>query len=348
MSNGVARPGPLLVDVAGPSLDETDADVLSHRGVGGVILFSRNYENPQQLTALIDSMREIRPNLLVTADQEGGRVQRFRDGFTRVVPMQAIGRLAAADRDAGIEAAREMAWLLATELARVGVDMPLAPVVDLDYGASQVIGDRAFAVDAQTVSTLASAFMDGLREAGSVSTAKHFPGHGYVRADSHAELPIDERDRRQLDDDIVPYRQLIAAGLESVMMAHVRYPQIDVLPASLSRRWITDILRGELGFTGCVFCDDLSMGGAAAIGDYRERARLAQTAGCDYVPVCNNRSAVLALLDAVLWDDELACQRRERLHALCSARKNGAVGPAAADESRWQAAVELNARLAVA
>jgi len=344
MNDVLPRPGPLLVDVAGLELEDGDAAVLSHRGVGGVILFARNYDSPDQVSELIASMRAIRPNLLVTADQEGGRVQRFRDGFTRVSSMGAIGRLAVRDRAAGIEAAREMAWLLASELSSVGVDMPLAPVVDLDYGVSEVIGDRAFADTADLVSDLAHAFMQGLRDAGSASTAKHFPGHGCVSADSHAELPVDRRELAQLDDDIEPYRRLIADGLESLMMAHVRYPAVDALPASLSRNWITDHLRGRLGFRGCVFCDDLSMGGAAAIGDYRERARLAQTAGCDYVPVCNNRSAVLALLDAVLWDDEPACHRRERLHAACNARH--LAGREISDKPRWHAAVALNARLA--
>ncbi|MES1925441.1 beta-N-acetylhexosaminidase [Salinisphaera sp. T31B1] len=344
MNEGVARPGPLLVDVAGTRLDDSDAAVLAHRGVGGAILFTRNYDNPEQLAELIADMKRIRPNLLITADQEGGRVQRFRPGFTQVVPMRMIGRLAEHDAQAGIDAAREIAWLLAVELGRVGVHLPLAPVVDLDYGASAVIGDRAFASDAELAGTLARAFCEGLVEAGSAGTAKHFPGHGYVRADSHAELPIDHRSRGELAVDMAPYQALIGAGLASVMMAHVRYPAMDVLPASLSRYWITDVLRGELGFNGCVFCDDLSMGGAAAIGDYRERARLAQTAGCDYVPVCNNRDAVLALLDAVLWDDEPACQRRERLYAACAATRS-AHPPEPAD-ARWQAAVALNNRLA--
>ncbi|GAB3685838.1 beta-N-acetylhexosaminidase [Salinisphaera aquimarina] len=345
MNDGVYRPGPLLVDVAGTRLTDADAQVLSHRAVGGVILFTRNFDNREQLAELTAAMRDVRPNLLITADQEGGRVQRFREGFTPVVPMRAIGDLARRNLAAAITAAREIGWLLAVELARVGVDMPLAPVVDLDYGFSEVIGDRAFAGDADTVIALSRALAQGLRGAGSVATAKHFPGHGYVPADSHAELPSDERDRARMADDVAPYAALVADGLESVMMAHVRYPAVDSLPASLSRFWIAQVLRAEIGFDGCIFCDDLSMGGAAAIGDYRERARLAQTAGCDYVPVCNNRDAVLALLDAVLCDDEAACLRREHLHAAC---RQGVDDSDAAleDSARWQAATELNARLA--
>lgn len=342
MNDRVQRLGPLLVDIAGTRMTPADERLLAHPAVGGAILFTRNFESREQLRELTAAMRAVRPNLLITADQEGGRVQRFRDGFTRIASMRAIGRLAAEDRDAGTEAAREIGWLLAAELAQVGVDMPLAPVVDLDYGVSQVIGERAFAADAETTIALARAFADGLRDARSAATAKHFPGHGHVRADSHAELPVDERSRAELRQDMAPYRELAAQGLESVMMAHVRYPAVDARPASLSSLWIGDVLRGEMGFDGCVFCDDLSMGGAAAVGDYAERARLAQDAGCDYLPVCNDRDAVLGLLDIVSCEHDDACRRRERLQALCT----GARQPEAIAAPRRDAAVALNGRLA--
>lgn len=334
-----------MVDVEGTRLSREDEAVLAHPAVGSAIIFTRNYEDPSQLAELTAAMREARPNLLIVADQEGGRVQRFREHFTRVVPMRAIGALAARDSAGGLSAAREIGWLLASELAQVGVDMPLAPVVDLDYGASTVIGDRAFSGDAATVGALAQALGEGLRDAGSASTAKHFPGHGYVAADSHAELPVDERDRSGLAEDMAPYGALMKHGLDSLMMAHVRYPAIDDLPASLSPRWIGDILRGEYGYDGCVFCDDLSMGGAAVIGGFSERARLAQAAGCDYLPICNDRAATLELLDAVRIDDEASAMRRLALHARCAGSRAGTESQALEDNPRWQAAVELNAKL---
>lgn len=346
MSEPAHRPGPLIVDVAGTRLSAADEHLLAQPAVGGVIIFTRNYRDPVQLAELTAAMRAVRPNLLITADQEGGRVQRFREGFTRIVPMRAIGALARRDRAAGRHAAREIGWLLAAELTRAGVDMPLAPVVDLDYGASTVIGDRAFGRDPALVAELAQALAEGLHAGGSAATAKHFPGHGYVIADSHAELPVDERDRNGMQDDLAPYAGLINTGLDSLMMAHVRYPRIDELPASLSRRWITGILRGEYGFDGCVFCDDLSMGGAAAIGDYRERARLAQAAGCDYLPVCNDRAAALALLDAVDIENGNARRRRERLAARCGKPRALDATRPIADDTRWQAAHALNAQLA--
>lgn len=346
MSEQAHPPGPLIVDVAGTTLNHEDERILAHPAVGGAILFTRNFTDPVQLAALTAAMRTVRPNLLITADQEGGRVQRFRDGFTRVVAMRAIGALAARDQAAGLHAAREIGWLLAAELGRVGVDMPLAPVVDLDYGASSVIGDRAFAAQPAPVAALAQAFGEGLHAGGSAVTAKHFPGHGFVTADSHAELPVDARDRFGLADDMAPYGTLIEAGLDSLMMAHVRYPQVDDLPASLSPRWINEILRGEYGFGGCVFCDDLSMGGAAVIGGYRARARAAQAAGCDYLPVCNDRAGLLEVIDDVRCDDGGARSRREALHARCGAAAGVDVTVKLEDNARWRAASALNAQLA--
>jgi len=348
MSERIPRPGPLIVDVASTTLSADDERILAHPAVGGAILFTRNYRDPAQLAELTAALRTVRPNLLVMADQEGGRVQRFREGFTRAVPMRAIGALAARDQVAGEHAAREIGWLLAAELGRVGVDMPLAPVVDLDYAASSVIGDRAFAAEPSQVAALAQAFGEGLHAGGSVATAKHFPGHGYVVADSHAELPVDDRDRSGLADDMTPYAALIQTGLDSLMMAHVRYPQVDELPASLSARWIKDILRGEYGFDGCVFCDDLSMNGAAVIGGYRERARAAQQAGCDYLPVCNDRAGLLEVIDAVRCDDGHACARREALHARCGAAAGVDATVRLEDNPRWQAAYAVNAQLAQA
>lgn len=344
----VAPPGPLVVDIAGTALTEADVELLAHPAVGAVILFARNYQDPAQLAELTAAMRRVRPNLLITADQEGGRVQRFREGFTRIVPMRALGRLAENEPDTARHAARELGWLLAAELAAAGVDMPFAPVVDFDYGTSGVIGDRAFAAYPIVVTALATAFAEGLSEAGSAATAKHFPGHGHVAADSHAELPVDDRAADALRADMAPYHGLIAAGLPSVMMAHVRYPALDDAPASLSPYWIGEVLRGELGFDGCVFCDDLSMGGAAAVGDYRERARLAQAAGCDYLPVCNDRAAVEAIVESVDWRDARARSQRERLHALCDRRGPPLDRASLEITRRWQDARRLNDRLSAA
>ncbi len=308
--------GPLMVDVPGRSLLPEDRDVLEHPLVGGVILFARNYENPGQLRALVDAVRAVRsPPLLVAVDHEGGRVQRFREGFTKIPPMRRLGREYGMDRARGRELARQAGWMIGAELRAVGVDLCFAPVVDLEYGVSEVIGDRAFDRDPDTVAVLGGALMAGLRDAGMAATAKHFPGHGAVVADSHVALPVDRREYVDLEADLRPYRRLIANGLSSVMAAHVVYPAVDALPASLSRRWIEGVLRGEFDFRGAVFTDDLSMAGAKAFGDVVERARLALAAGCDVLPVCNDRAAVvelLARLDAA--PEPVRALRTARLH----------------------------------
>jgi beta-N-acetylhexosaminidase len=287
-----------MIDVAGTELNSEDARVLKHPLVGGVLLFSRNYRDRAQLAALTASIRALRsPQLLISVDHEGGRVQRFREGFTRLPPARALGRRYDADRHDGLKLAHEAGWLMAIELRAVGIDFSFAPCVDLDYGVSEIIGDRAFHSDADVVAALAGAYMAGMREAGMEATAKHFPGHGAVVADSHIALPVDRRDFVDLGADLLPYRLLIEDHLAGVMAAHVVFPQVDALPASLSRRWIIEILRGELGFHGCVFADDLNMAGAVAFGDVVARARLALAAGCDVLPICNDRQSVLAVLD---------------------------------------------------
>jgi beta-N-acetylhexosaminidase len=294
-----------MIDVAGTELSSEDARVLKHPLVGGVLLFSRNYRDRRQLAALNESIRALRsPQLLIAVDHEGGRVQRFREGFTRLPPARALGRRYAADKHDGLKLAHEAGWLMAIELRAVGVDFSFAPCVDLDYGVSEIIGDRAFHSDADAVAALAGAYMAGMREAGMAATAKHFPGHGAVLADSHIALPVDRRDFIDLSADLRPYRLLIEDHLAGVMAAHVVFPQVDALPASLSHRWIVDILRGELGFHGCVFADDLNMAGAVAFGDVAARARLALAAGCDVLPICNDRQSVLAVLEHI--DPDLA------------------------------------------
>jgi beta-N-acetylhexosaminidase len=311
--------GPLMVDIAGKTLTGEDQDVLRHPLVGGVILFTRNFDNAAQVEALVASIRAVRdPQLLVAVDYEGGRVQRFRDkGFTVLPPAGAFGRLYERDREQAKNMANVCGWMIGSELRGVGIDLCFAPVLDVSAGVSAVIGDRAYHADPEAITQLGASFMHGLRDAGMAATGKHFPGHGRVVEDSHESLPVDERSLQQIrDEDILPFRELIRQGLPSVMMAHIRFPQVDAQPASLSRRWIQDELRGQLGFDGVVFCDDLSMGGAAAMGSYPARARMALDAGCDMLPVCNNRAAVIELLEQLDAEPSPeAAARLERLRA---------------------------------
>jgi len=290
--------GPLMVDIAGTELTPEDVGVLGHPLIGSVLLFSRNYRDPGQIAGLTSAIRALRtPQLLVAVDHEGGRVQRFREGFTRLPALRALGRCFDGDRREALELTRAVARLMAWELRAVGVDFSFAPCVDLDYGVSEVIGDRSFHRDPEAVAALSAAYVFGMRDAGMAATAKHFPGHGAVLTDSHVALPVDRRPLVDMEGDMRPYRLLIENHLAAVMAAHVVYSAVDSLPASLSRRWISGILRRELGFHGCVFADDLSMAGAAVFGDVVERARLALAAGCDVLPVCNDRTAVVTLLD---------------------------------------------------
>jgi beta-N-acetylhexosaminidase len=334
--------GPVMVDLAGIALEPAEREMLAHPQVGSVILFTRNYESPEQLGRLVADIHAVRsPPLLVAVDQEGGRVQRFRAGFTRLPPLAAIGRRYRASRGGGLALARELGWLMAAELRAAGVDLSFAPCVDLDYGVSRVIGDRALHSDATAVGELAVAYLLGMREAGMAATAKHFPGHGAVVADSHVALPVDRREWPDLEADFAPYRRLIANGLPSVMVAHVVFPAVDDLPASLSSRWIGGVLRGDLGFQGAVFADDLSMAGAAAFGDIAARGRQALDAGCDVLPVCNDREATVALLDSLkAAPDPVSRMRLVRLHG-----RDAATEPLAA-LPRWQSAVAAAHELA--
>jgi beta-N-acetylhexosaminidase len=289
--------GPLMVDVAGTELTAADREILAHPLVGSVILFTRNYVDPPQLRALVAQIHAVRnPTLLIAVDHEGGRVQRFRPGFSALPPLRRIGHAYETDPQAGLAMARAMGWLMAAELLACGLDFSFAPCVDLDYGLSEIIGDRAFHARARVVSPLAVAYMHGMRDAGMAATAKHYPGHGAVVADSHLALPVDRRELVDMEEDIQPYRRLIANGLPAVMVAHVLFPAVDPLPASFSHRWITGELRQGLGFGGLVFADDLTMAGAASIGNLTERAARALAAGCDVLPVCNDRPGVETLL----------------------------------------------------
>lgn len=308
--------GPVMLDLQGIALEPEERELLRHPLVGSVILFSRNYESPDQLRRLVADIHAIRtPALLVAVDHEGGRVQRFQEGFTRLPAMRAVGHLYDRNRTEGLGTARHLGWLMAAELRAAGIDLSFAPCVDLDYGVSKAIGDRALHAQAAAVGELAVAYMLGMRDAGMAATAKHFPGHGAVVADSHVALPVDRRAWSDIEADLLPYRRLIANGLTAVMAAHVVFEMVDERPASLSPRWIDGVLRTELGFQGAVFADDLTMAGAAAVGDVLVRAELALAAGCDVLPVCNDRVAVLRLLDSPkLSANPVSRMRLARLH----------------------------------
>lgn len=337
--------GPLMIDLAGADLSADDAEVLRHPLVGSVLLFSRNYRNPQQLSALTAAIRALRtPQLLIAVDQEGGRVQRFRDGFTRLPASRLLGRRFDENRSDALRLTHWIGWLMAGELRAAGVDFSFAPCVDLDYGVSEVIGDRAFHRDPEAVAALAAAYLSGMREAGMAAVAKHFPGHGAVVADSHVALPVDRREFADLEPDLRPYRLLVENQLPGVMAAHVVYPAVDALPASLSRRWITDILRGTLGFHGCVFADDLTMAGAAAFGDVVRRAQLACAAGCDVLPICNDRQAVRSVLQALEPDLATAASQAR----LVRMRARGEPPAALAGSAHWRETVARIADLGVA
>ena len=286
----------LMLDIEGTQLSAEDRELLAHPATGGLIFFARNYEDPTQLRSLVDQVRQVRPEILIAVDQEGGRVQRFRQGFTRLPAMAELSHRYAADAAAAEREARLLGALMASELLTCGVDISFAPVLDLDFGHSSVIGDRSFGATAEQVVALAGAFIAGMRQAGMAATGKHFPGHGHVAADSHLELPVDER---ALDEiraaDLVPFSAL-ASTLDGIMPAHVVYSQVDEKPAGFSSFWLQQVLRRELGFDGVIFSDDLAMAGAACAGGYPQRAAAALDAGCDMILVCNDRAGALETL----------------------------------------------------
>lgn len=296
--------GPVMLDVAGKVLTADDEKRLRHPLVGGVILFARNYESSSQLAELTTSIRAVRtPPLLIAVDHEGGRVQRFREGFTRIPPMRELGKLWDAHPKKAKHLAEQAGWVLAAELRAHGVDFSFTPVLDVDYGISGVIGDRAFHADPQAISELAHSLMLGMKRAGMATVGKHFPGHGFVRADSHLEIPVDEREFSDIEMcDLIPFRQMIDFGLTAVMPAHVIYPKVDPRPAGFSKVWLKDILRTQLGFEGCIFSDDLSMEGATVAGGIVQRAEAALHAGCDMVLVCNKPDSADALLEGLVWE----------------------------------------------
>ncbi|MCH9699253.1 MAG: beta-N-acetylhexosaminidase [Gammaproteobacteria bacterium] len=288
-----------MLDITGIDLTETEKEMIAHPSTGGVILFARNYYSPEQVSSLVDNIRACRKGpLLIAVDQEGGRVQRFKQGFSILPPASYYNAAFPHSEHDAIEMTESAGWLMAAELISVGIDFSFAPVLDIEAGISQVIGDRAFAANKDQVCSFAAAFRNGMKQAGMAAVGKHFPGHGSVALDSHLDLP---KDPRTLDDirqhDLVPFWHLIQQGLEAVMTAHILYPEVDDKPATYSQRWVSDMLRQELGFNGVVFSDDLNMGGAAFAATFGERASLALGAGCDMVLICNNPDAAADILD---------------------------------------------------
>jgi beta-N-acetylhexosaminidase len=303
----------VIVDVAGTSLTDAERERLVHPMVGGVILFTRNFTDQDQVRALCAEIRALRsPALLICVDHEGGRVQRFRKGFTTVPPMRELGQLWDSDPLAACQEATRLGRVIGSELREVGVDLSFTPVLDLDHGRSAVIGNRAFHSDPRVVTMLARALNHGLLLAGMANCGKHFPGHGWASADSHVALPVDERGHATLiGHDAAPYRWL-GETLSSVMPAHVVYPAVDSQPAGFSSKWLKTILRGKLGFDGVIFSDDLTMEGAAVAGDIHARARAALGAGCDMLLVCNQPDLADALIARLRWRPNRDWLRRWR------------------------------------
>ncbi len=311
--------GPVVLDLGGLFLDQEECDLLREPGVGGVILFSRNYHDPDQLRELITRIHEIRdPKLLIGVDHEGGRVQRFRKAFTRLPPAAAFGAVYDADPSRASQLASTCGWLAASELRAVGVDFSFSPVLDLGTGDSEVIGDRAFHADVDAVINLAKAYVNGMKQGGMAAVGKHFPGHGSVKGDSHVVVPEDVRDIETIRmSDLRVFERMILHGLPAIMPAHVIYKCVDDRPAGFSRYWLKTVLRDHLQFRGAVFSDDLTMAAACVAGDITQRGQAALDAGCDTLVVCNDREAAVRLLEALPQrPDPVRIARLARMHGL--------------------------------
>lgn len=328
--------GPVVLDIAGSELLEDEAEVLQHPQVGGVIFFRRNFESPEQLTHLVQSIRAKRSNLVLAVDQEGGRVQRFKEGFSRLPPLRAIGDLCRQNADEALETARELAWLMAAELRACGLDISFAPVVDADDAFSSVIGDRAFSRNLNEVAALGKAYISGMAEVGMAATLKHFPGHGSVEEDSHHELPVDERDFDEVwQEDMAPFRALLPhAG--AVMPGHLLFSSIDPNPVGFSPFWLQKVLRQQLNFEGIIFSDDLSMEGASVLGSHSDRAEAALSAGCDAVLVCNQPKRAIEVIERL---NAISFPVNNRLTQMRAAAAQPAESLGSLKRSsRWQAA----------
>lgn len=329
--------GPLMVGLTGLTLTADEQQILRHPLIGGVILFRHNIDSPEQVAALVAQVHALRePHLLVAVDQEGGRVQRLRDGFTRLPAVRELGYLYDQDPRHAKALAETTGWLMATELRAVDIDISFAPVLDLDTGRSGVIGDRAFHRDPQIVAELAHAYMNGMAAAGMAATGKHFPGHGSVEADTHTAVATDRRNFADFEfEDLLPFERMIHYGLPALMMAHVIYSEIDPHPAGFSPFWIRTVLRERMGFNGAVFSDDLTMTGASVIGGIVARAQAALDAGCDMVLLCHQLESLPTLLDALRHPhDPVAAIRLARMHGRYHVERRQLAG-----DARWQQAV---------
>ncbi len=332
--------GPVMLDLDGCCLSDEDRRLLQHPLVGGVILFSRNFESAVQLFELVNEIKILRdPALLVAVDHEGGRVQRFKEPFTVIPALHVLGEKYDENANTALQNAKTFGWLTAIELLAFGIDFSFTPVLDIDYGVSQVIGDRAFHSSPDIIAELAAAYIKGLHKAGMPSTGKHFPGHGGVTADSHTDIPVDERDLDTLlNKDIIPFKILIPDYLDAIMPAHIIYQQINNKPAGFSSYWLKEMLREQLKFTGIIFSDDLDMQGASCISDnYTKRAQTALEAGCDMVLVCNNREAVTDVLDNLVYNvTDKTSQHLLKMHGKAVMNWDALI-----KTEQWQQAVDI-------
>lgn len=296
--------GPLMVDIESTQLTQADITRLKHPLIGGVILFARNFESSKQLIELTTEIRSLRnPHLLIAVDHEGGRVQRFQKEFTRLPAMLELGKIWNHRPQQAKHLAKQLGFVMSAELSACGIDFSFAPVLDVDHGQSSVIGDRAFHRSPSAIAELAHSLMMGLKLNGMAAVGKHFPGHGFIKADTHHELAIDHRSYEDIEmEDLIPFKQLIDFGITGIMAAHVIYSSVDKHPAGFSKYWLKTILRNELGYEGCVFSDDLSMKGTEGYGNIVDRARIALEAGCDMVLVCNDSLSCDVLLDKLEWE----------------------------------------------
>ena len=307
--------GSIMCDINGLDLDEDERELLLHPLIGGVILFSRNYDSPKQLAELTSKIHGLRhPSLLIAVDHEGGRIQRFRNGFSQLPACSLFGAHKST-KEANL-LAEYAGWLMSTELLSVGIDFSFAPVLDVGGNRSEVIGDRAFHAEPKQISSLTKAFTSGMKEAGMAAVGKHFPGHGSVIEDSHFSAPSDPRSFNDINErDLIPFRDLINFGILGLMPAHVVYSEIDKIPAGFSSIWLKEILRKQLKFQGAIFSDDLSMAGAEIVGDYTKRTKLALEAGCDMVLICNSREGLISVMDNIkVSTNDNSLTRLEKMH----------------------------------
>ena len=329
-----------MVSIEGTELNQADESLLGRQSVGGLILFARNYQSKAQISALVQSVRRISPNILIAVDQEGGRVQRFRKGFLALPALARLGALYLEDKSAGLAAAEECGWAMAAELVSLGVDFSFAPVLDVYTETSRVIGDRAFSPDPSQLSELALSYVKGMNSAGMAATGKHFPGHGTVDADSHVELPIDRRSLTEIAaHDLIPFSKL-ASSLGGIMPAHVLYPEVDSLCAGFSPFWLQEVLRAQLEFSGVIFSDDLTMDAAHSVGSIEARAELALLAGCDMVLVCNDGEAATRVADFLERNPERRDDASERRLSMM-ARNTEVIDYQFVHSARWSRAIQI-------